>query len=84
MSFPFPLLLLPPGWLKHTMMQTHLSDNHRPLVRLGMDVLKNILEMFMMEVGKGEQTTFWLEGKEGLTIPLPEFTEEEAKILESF
>ncbi|KAM8911998.1 LOW QUALITY PROTEIN: guanylate cyclase 2G-like [Lycaon pictus] len=72
------------SWLKHTMMQTHLSDNHRPLVRLGMDVLKNILEMFMMEVGKGEQTTFWLEGKEGLTIPLPEFTEEEAKILESF
>ncbi|CAK7301611.1 hypothetical protein VULLAG_LOCUS9117 [Vulpes lagopus] len=71
-------------WLKHAMMQTHLSDNHRPLVRLGMDVLKNILEMFMMEMGKGEQTTFWLEGKEGLTIPLPEFTEEEAKILESF
>ncbi|XP_023571362.1 guanylate cyclase 2G [Octodon degus] len=30
--------------------------------------------------GKGEQTTFWLKGKEGLTIPLPEFTEEEAEV----
>lgn len=29
--------------------------------------------------GKGEQTTFWLKGKEGFTIPLPEFTEEEPK-----
>ncbi|XP_036032210.1 guanylate cyclase 2G-like [Onychomys torridus] len=27
--------------------------------------------------GKGEQTTFWLKGKDGFTIPLPEFTEEE-------
>ncbi|XP_048192250.1 guanylate cyclase 2G-like [Perognathus longimembris pacificus] len=27
--------------------------------------------------GKGEQTTFWLKGKEGFTNPLPEFTEEE-------
>ncbi|XP_004839074.3 guanylate cyclase 2G-like [Heterocephalus glaber] len=27
--------------------------------------------------GKGEQTTFWLKGKEGFTIPLPEFPEEE-------
>ncbi|KAM4852515.1 guanylate cyclase 2G-like [Thomomys bottae] len=28
--------------------------------------------------GKGEQTTFWLKGKEGFTNLLPEFTEEEA------
>ncbi|XP_069844023.1 guanylate cyclase 2G-like [Dipodomys merriami] len=28
--------------------------------------------------GKGEQTTFWLKGKEGFTNPLPAFTEEEA------
>uniref|UniRef100_G1U4M8 Guanylate cyclase n=1 Tax=Oryctolagus cuniculus TaxID=9986 RepID=G1U4M8_RABIT len=27
--------------------------------------------------GKGEQTTFWLKGKEGLTVPVPEFTEED-------
>ncbi|XP_005063509.1 guanylate cyclase 2G [Mesocricetus auratus] len=27
--------------------------------------------------GKGEQTTFWLKGKEGFTVPLPELTEEE-------
>ncbi|XP_062071184.1 guanylate cyclase 2G-like [Lepus europaeus] len=27
--------------------------------------------------GKGEQTTFWLKGKEGLPVPVPEFTEEE-------
>ncbi|XP_059101881.1 guanylate cyclase 2G-like [Peromyscus eremicus] len=27
--------------------------------------------------GKGEQTTFWLKGKDGFTAPLPEFTEEE-------
>ncbi|KAL6062085.1 hypothetical protein STEG23_024912 [Scotinomys teguina] len=27
--------------------------------------------------GKGEQTTFWLKGKDGFTVPLPEFTEEE-------
>ncbi|XP_031246562.1 guanylate cyclase 2G isoform X1 [Mastomys coucha] len=32
--------------------------------------------------GKGEQTTFWLKGKDGLTVPLPEFTEEEAKVPE--
>ncbi|XP_016067586.1 PREDICTED: guanylate cyclase 2G-like [Miniopterus natalensis] len=30
--------------------------------------------------GKGEQTTFWLKGKEGFTIPLPEFPEEEAEV----
>ncbi|ELW62084.1 Guanylate cyclase 2G [Tupaia chinensis] len=29
--------------------------------------------------GKGEQTTFWLKGKEGFTIPLPELTEDEDK-----
>ncbi|KAM9618009.1 LOW QUALITY PROTEIN: guanylate cyclase 2G-like [Trichechus inunguis] len=34
--------------------------------------------------GKGEQTTFWLKGKEGLTILLPEFTEEETKVPEIF
>ncbi|XP_077635655.1 guanylate cyclase 2G-like [Crocuta crocuta] len=34
--------------------------------------------------GKGEQTTFWLKGKEGFTIPLPQFTEEEAKVPEIF
>ncbi|XP_021512798.1 guanylate cyclase 2G-like [Meriones unguiculatus] len=33
--------------------------------------------------GKGEQTTFWLKGKAGFTVPLPEFTEEEAKVPES-
>ncbi|CAH6940926.1 guanylate cyclase 2G [Phodopus roborovskii] len=27
--------------------------------------------------GKGEQTTFWLKGKDGCTVLLPEFTEEE-------
>ncbi|XP_042121290.2 guanylate cyclase 2G-like [Peromyscus maniculatus bairdii] len=27
--------------------------------------------------GKGEQTTFWLTGKDGFTVLLPEFTEEE-------
>ncbi|XP_051679655.2 guanylate cyclase 2G [Oryctolagus cuniculus] len=27
--------------------------------------------------GKGEQTTFWLKGKEGLTVAVPEFTEED-------
>ncbi|XP_035292550.1 guanylate cyclase 2G-like isoform X1, partial [Cricetulus griseus] len=33
--------------------------------------------------GKGEQTTFWLKGKDGFTVPLPEFTEEEeAKVPE--
>ncbi|KAM8780300.1 LOW QUALITY PROTEIN: guanylate cyclase 2G-like [Rhynchonycteris naso] len=32
--------------------------------------------------GKGEQTTFWLKGKEGFTLPLPEFTEEEAEVPE--
>uniref|UniRef100_A0A8C2YKI2 Guanylate cyclase n=1 Tax=Chinchilla lanigera TaxID=34839 RepID=A0A8C2YKI2_CHILA len=32
--------------------------------------------------GKGEQITFWLKGKEGFMIPLPEFTEEEAKVPE--
>ncbi|KAM6182224.1 LOW QUALITY PROTEIN: guanylate cyclase 2G-like [Erethizon dorsatum] len=32
--------------------------------------------------GKGEQTTFWLKGKEGFMIPFPEFTEEEAKVPE--
>ncbi|KAL1788700.1 guanylate cyclase 2G-like [Sigmodon hispidus] len=33
--------------------------------------------------GKGEQTTFWLKGKDGLTVPLPELTEEEeAKVPE--
>ncbi|KAM9051759.1 LOW QUALITY PROTEIN: guanylate cyclase 2G-like [Megaptera novaeangliae] len=34
--------------------------------------------------GKGEQTTFWLKGKEGFTIPLPEFPEDEAKVPEIF
>ncbi|XP_045438174.1 guanylate cyclase 2G-like [Pipistrellus kuhlii] len=34
--------------------------------------------------GKGEQTTFWLKGKEGFSIPLPEFTEEEAEVPELF
>ncbi|XP_076980578.1 guanylate cyclase 2G-like [Tamandua tetradactyla] len=34
--------------------------------------------------GKGEQTTFWLKGKEGLPFPLPEFTEEEAQVPEIF
>uniref|UniRef100_A0A667H346 Guanylate cyclase n=1 Tax=Lynx canadensis TaxID=61383 RepID=A0A667H346_LYNCA len=34
--------------------------------------------------GKGEQTTFWLKGKEGFTIPLPRFMEEEAKVPEIF
>uniref|UniRef100_A0A673T9Q8 Guanylate cyclase n=1 Tax=Suricata suricatta TaxID=37032 RepID=A0A673T9Q8_SURSU len=35
--------------------------------------------------GKGEQTTFWLKGKEGFAIPLPQFTEEEeAEIPEIF
>ncbi|XP_005874626.1 PREDICTED: guanylate cyclase 2G-like [Myotis brandtii] len=34
--------------------------------------------------GKGEQTTFWLKGKEGFSIPLPEFTEEEAEVPEVF
>uniref|UniRef100_A0A8C8X438 Guanylate cyclase n=1 Tax=Panthera leo TaxID=9689 RepID=A0A8C8X438_PANLE len=34
--------------------------------------------------GKGEQTTFWLKGKEGFTIPLPQFMEEEAKVPEIF
>ncbi|XP_054975138.1 guanylate cyclase 2G-like [Sorex araneus] len=33
--------------------------------------------------GKGEQTTFWLRGKEGFTFPLPEFTEEEAQVSET-
>ncbi|XP_055976297.1 guanylate cyclase 2G-like [Sorex fumeus] len=32
--------------------------------------------------GKGEQTTFWLKGKEGFTFPLPEFTEEEVEVPE--
>ncbi|XP_069316280.1 guanylate cyclase 2G-like [Eulemur rufifrons] len=32
--------------------------------------------------GKGEQTTFWLKGKKGFTIALPEFTEEEAPVPE--
>uniref|UniRef100_A0A8C6RCD0 Guanylate cyclase n=1 Tax=Nannospalax galili TaxID=1026970 RepID=A0A8C6RCD0_NANGA len=32
--------------------------------------------------GKGEQTTFWLKGKDGFTIPLPEFTGEEAEVPE--
>ncbi|EDL94460.1 guanylate cyclase 2g, isoform CRA_b [Rattus norvegicus] len=32
--------------------------------------------------GKGEQTTFWLTGKDGFAVPLPEFTEEEAKVPE--
>ncbi|XP_051002924.1 guanylate cyclase 2G-like [Acomys russatus] len=32
--------------------------------------------------GKGEQTTFWLKGKDGFTVPLPEFTEEEDKVPE--
>ncbi|XP_066094743.1 guanylate cyclase 2G-like [Saccopteryx bilineata] len=32
--------------------------------------------------GKGEQTTFWLKGKEGFTLPLPEFAEEEAEVPE--
>uniref|UniRef100_A0A8C6N5G1 Guanylate cyclase n=1 Tax=Mus spicilegus TaxID=10103 RepID=A0A8C6N5G1_MUSSI len=32
--------------------------------------------------GKGEQTTFWLKGKDGFPVPLPEFTEEEAKVPE--
>lgn len=32
--------------------------------------------------GKGEQTTFWLKGKDGFPVPLPEFTEEEAKVSE--
>ncbi|XP_037660627.1 guanylate cyclase 2G-like isoform X2 [Choloepus didactylus] len=34
--------------------------------------------------GKGEQTTFWLKGKDGLVFPLPEFPEEEAKVPELF
>ncbi|XP_042636977.1 guanylate cyclase 2G-like [Orycteropus afer afer] len=34
--------------------------------------------------GKGEQTTFWLKGKEGLTILLPEFTEDEGQVPEIF
>ncbi|XP_045047608.2 guanylate cyclase 2G [Desmodus rotundus] len=34
--------------------------------------------------GKGEQTTFWLKGKEGFTVPLPEFIEEEAEVPEIF
>ncbi|KAM5243514.1 LOW QUALITY PROTEIN: guanylate cyclase 2G-like [Hipposideros larvatus] len=34
--------------------------------------------------GKGEQTTFWLRGNEGCTIPLPEFTEEETELPEIF
>ncbi|XP_060028242.1 guanylate cyclase 2G-like [Erinaceus europaeus] len=33
--------------------------------------------------GKGEQTTFWLKGKEGFAFPLPAFTEEEVKIPET-
>ncbi|GAB1302546.1 Guanylate cyclase 2G [Apodemus speciosus] len=32
--------------------------------------------------GKGEQTTFWLKGKDGFNVPLPEFTEEEDKVPE--
>ncbi|XP_033617323.1 guanylate cyclase 2G [Fukomys damarensis] len=32
--------------------------------------------------GKGEQTTFWLKGKEGFPVPLPEFAEEEAEVPE--
>ncbi|XP_006831546.1 PREDICTED: guanylate cyclase 2G-like [Chrysochloris asiatica] len=32
--------------------------------------------------GKGEQTTYWLKGKEGLSVLLPELTEEETKIPE--
>ncbi|XP_052028127.1 guanylate cyclase 2G [Apodemus sylvaticus] len=32
--------------------------------------------------GKGEQTTFWLKGKDGFSVPLPEFTEEEANVPE--
>ncbi|XP_073097766.1 guanylate cyclase 2G-like [Manis javanica] len=32
--------------------------------------------------GKGELTTFWLKGKEGFPIPLPNFTEEELKVPE--
>ncbi|CAN0554066.1 unnamed protein product [Rangifer tarandus platyrhynchus] len=34
--------------------------------------------------GKGEQTKFWLKGKEDFTIPLPEFAEEEAEVPEIF
>ncbi|XP_054546089.1 guanylate cyclase 2G-like [Talpa occidentalis] len=34
--------------------------------------------------GKGKQTTFWLRGKEGFTIPLPAFAEEEDKVPEIF
>ncbi|KAF3827920.1 hypothetical protein GH733_001155 [Mirounga leonina] len=44
----------------------------------------HIIKTYDASKGKGEQTTFWLKGKKGFTIPLPDFTEEEAKVPENF
>ncbi|KAG8517445.1 Guanylate cyclase 2G [Galemys pyrenaicus] len=42
------------------------------------------LNLLCLPQGKGEQTTFWLRGKEGFTSPLPAFMEEENKVPEIF
>lgn len=44
----------------------------------------HIIKTYDVYKGKGDQTTFWLRGKEGFTISLPEFAEEEAKVPEIF
>nr|CAI9711413.1 unnamed protein product [Rangifer tarandus platyrhynchus] len=47
-------------------------------------VFAHIIKTHDVYKGKGEQTKFWLKGKEDFTIPLPEFAEEEAEVPEIF
>ncbi|CAO2585874.1 Guanylate cyclase 2G [Lemmus lemmus] len=66
---------------------THFQTGHVPQERLqlrtglhtGRQNRRQNLICILSPVfqGKGEQTTFWLRGKGGFTVPLAEFTEEE-------